>query len=178
MGLLGGIIGGIGSAVSGIVSGNATRKAAKRNERILNKAQERSQNWYDKEYNADFLQRSDAQSAVNQARKILDERYRNAQGAAAVAGATDESVALQKQAANQTLADITGSIAERADQYKEQVRANYENQQNAIDQARMGVNNQKAQATAQAAGGLAQAAQSLGGVVSDDILKGASIGIV
>ena len=78
MGLLGGIIGGIGSAVSGIVSGNATRKAAKRNERILNKAQERSQNWYDKEYNADFLQRSDAQSAVNQARKILDERYRNA----------------------------------------------------------------------------------------------------
>lgn len=165
MGPLGGIISGVGSAVSGIVGGSASRRAAKRNARILDNAQKRSQNWYDKEYNSDFLQRSDAQSALNKTRNILDERYKNAQGAAAVSGATDESLALQKQAANQTLADVTSNIAERADAYKENVRANYENQQNAIDQERMGVNNQKAQATVQMASGLAGAASGLGSVI-------------
>lgn len=165
MGLIGGIISGIGSAVSGIVGGRAGKKAADRNEEILNGAQRRAQDWYDKEYNADFLQRSDAQSALENARKILDERYRNAQGAAAVSGATEESVAQQKAAANQTLADVTGSIAERADAYKEQVRNNYENKISGIEQQRMGVNDKRAQGVAQAAGGLAAASQSLGGAL-------------
>ena len=169
MGLIGGIIGGVGSAVAGIVSGNATRKAAKRNDRLLDERQQRAQEWYEKEYNADFTQRSDAQAALTSARKLLDERYSNAQGAAAVAGATDESLAQQKAAANRTLDYVTSSIAQRADAYKEQVRANYENRQNQIDQARMGVNNQRAQATAQAASGLAQAAQSMGGAVDDKL---------
>ena len=119
-----------------------------------------------KEYNADFLQRSDAQSALNEARKLLSERYKNAQGAAAVSGATDESVAQQKAAANEALADITGSIAERADAYKEQVRANYENQMDAIDQARMDLNDQRAKNAATAASGLATASSSLGSTIT------------
>lgn len=176
MGLLGGIIGGVTSAIGGIAGGIAGRKAAKRNARILDEQQKRSQKWYDQEYNADFLQRSDAQAALSKARGILGERYKNTQGAAAVAGATDESVALQKSEANKTLADITGSIAERADAYKEQVRTNYEGQQDAIADARRGVNNQKAQAVATAAGGLAQAGSMLGGGISDNILSGTKLG--
>lgn len=165
MGLIGGIISGIGSAVSGIVGGRAGKKAADRNEEILNGAQRRAEDWYDREYNSDFLQRSDAQSALESARRILDERYRNAQGAAAVSGATEESVAQQKEAANQTLAAVTGSIAERADAYKEQVRENYENRISDIERQRMGVNDQRARNVAQAAGGLASASQSLGSVI-------------
>lgn len=75
MGLLGGIIGGVASIGAGIASGIAGRKAAKRNERILNRAQDRAQDWYDQEYYSDFTQRSDAQAALNSARKILDDRY-------------------------------------------------------------------------------------------------------
>lgn len=176
MGLIGGIIGGIGSAVSGIAGGRAARKARKRNERILNAAQDRAENWYDKEYNSDFTQRSDAQAALNNARQILNERYSRTQGAAAVTGATDESVAAQKEANNQVLADVTSSIAERADAYKEQVRANYENQLANIDQARINNNNRTAQNTAAAAGGLASAAQQLGSGISDSILKGTGLG--
>lgn len=175
MGLIGGIIGGIGSAVAGIAGGRAARKARKRNERILNAAQDRAENWYDQEYNSDFTQRSDAQAALNNARQILNERYSRTQGAAAVTGATDESVAAQKEANNQVLADVTSSIAERADAYKEQVRANYENQLANIDQARIN-NNRTAQNTAAAAGGLASAAQQLGSGISDDILKGTGLG--
>ena len=164
------------SAVGGIASGVAGRRAAKRNARILDSQAQRAKDWYEQEYYSDFTQRSDAQAALNRAREILGDRYRNAQAAAAVSGATDESVAQQKAAANQTLADVTGNIAERADAYKEQVRANYEQQLDAIDQARMGVNNQKARNVATAAGGLAQAGQQFGSVVPDDILKGTKLG--
>ena len=176
MGLLGGIIGGVASAVGGIGSGIAGRRAARRNARILDNAEKRAQNWYDQEYYSDFTQRSDAQAALNQARQILDERYKRSAGSAAVTGATDESVAQQKAANNQVIADVTSNIAERADAYKEQVRANYENQMEAIDQARMGINDQRAQNVATAAGGLASAGQALGGGISDKILSGTRIG--
>lgn len=162
MGPIGGIISGITSIAGGIASGIAGRKAAKRNERILNAAEDRAKQWYDQEYYSDYTQRSDAQAALNAARTILDDRYRKTAGAAAVTGATDESVAQQKAANNQVLADVTSSIAERADAYKEQVRANYENQLNAIDNARMGVNNQRAQNVAATAGEFAKAGKQIG----------------
>lgn len=165
MGLIGGIIGGVGAAAGGIFGGIAARKARKRNEKILNAAEERANNWYDQEYNSDFTQRSDAQAALNNARQILNDRYNRSQGAAAVTGATDESVAQQKEANNQVLTDVTSNIAERADAYKEQVRANYENQMSNIDQQRMDLNNQKAQNVANAASQFANATQQLGSVI-------------
>jgi hypothetical protein len=167
MGLLGGIIGGIGSAVGGIVGGNATRKAANRNARLLEEAENEAKAWYDKEYNANFLDRSDARASIAKTREILNERYKQAEGAAAVTGATEESIARQKAAANQTLADVTSNIAERADAYKDAVRANYESQQADFLAKKTAVNNQKAQATAQAASGLASAAQGLGNALGD-----------
>jgi hypothetical protein len=167
MGILGGIIGGAGSIAAGIVGGNATRKAAQRNQRLIDEAENESKNWYEKEYNANFLDRSDARAAIAKTREILDERYKQAEASAAVTGATDEAIARQKAAANETLADVTSNIAERADAYKYQVRANYEAQQDAIRNQRMAANNQKAAATAQAAGGFAQAAQGLGESLGD-----------
>ena len=167
MGILGGIIGGIGSAVAGIVGGNATRKAANRNARLLQEAENDAKAWYDKEYNANFLDRSDARATIAKTREILNERYKAAEGAAAVSGATEESLARQKAAANDVLADVTSNIAERADAYKDAVRANYENQQANFLAQKTNVNNQKAQATAQAASGLANAAKSLGDSMGD-----------
>ena len=162
---LGGIIGGATSAIGGVVGGIAASNAAKQNAKILNAQQQRSQNWYDQEYNSDYTQRADAQASLNAARALLADRYNKAQGAAAVSGATDESVAQQKEAANNTLADITSNIAQNADAYKDQVRQNYVNEQNSVDAQKMGVNNQKAQAISQAAAGVAKAGQSLGGVL-------------
>lgn len=165
MGLIGGIIGGVGSAVAGIVGGNATRKAAQRNQRLLEEAENNAKAWYDKEYNANFLDRSDARAAIQKTREILNDRYKAAEGAAAVSGATEESVARQKAAANEVLADVTSNIAERADAHKEAVRANYEEQQADFLAKKTAVNNQKAAATAQAASGLATAAGQLGDII-------------
>jgi len=162
---LGSIIGGGISAAAGIVGGIAASNAAKQNAKILNAQQQRSQNWYDQQYNSDYTQRADAQASLNAARSLLADRYNKVQGSAAVSGATDESVALQKEAANNTLADITTNIAQNADAYKDQVRQNYVNEQNSVDAQKMGVNNQKAQAISQAASGLAQAGAGLGGAI-------------
>lgn len=171
MGILGGIISGVGSAVAGIVGGNATRKAANRNQRLIQEAENESKAWYDKQYNANFLDRADARAAINQTREILNDRYKQAEASAAVTGATEESIARQKRDANEALAEVTSNIAERADAYKDAVRANYEAQQDAIRNQKIGVNNQKAAATAQAAGGFAQAAQGLGESLGDTKLS-------
>lgn len=176
MGLIGGAIGAVAGIGSAIAGGIASKKAAKKNRKIIGGMRKDSQDWYDKEYHADFTQRSDAQSALNKAREMLNQRYGYAQGAAAVSGATDESVAMQKAGANETMADITGGIAERADAYKEQVRNNYENQQNSLNQAEINVNSGQAAGVAQAAGGLAQAGGMLAGGIGDNVLKGTGLG--
>lgn len=168
MGLIGGLIGGIGSAVAGIASGKATQRAATRNENLLKEAENEAKAWYDKEYNANFFDRSDARAAIAKTRDILNEKYRQAEGAAAVTGATEESIARQKAAANEALADVTSNIAERADAYKDAVRANYENQQANFIAQKTAVNNQRAVGTAQAAGGFANAMQTLGKGISED----------
>ena len=127
--------------------------------------------WYDKEYNANYLDRADARASLAATRDILADRYKAAEGSAAVTGATDESLARQKAAANEVLADVTSNLAQSAEAHKEAVRANYENQQEAYRKEKVGVNNQKANATVQAAQGLAQSAQSLGDA-ADEVFGG------
>lgn len=176
MGLIGGLIGGIGSAVAGIVGGNATKRAARRNEKLLNEQAERQKAWFEKEYNSSYIDRADARQALEQTRKMLEDRYKRTEGAAAVGGATEEAVARQKAAANEVIGDVTSTIAAQGEAHKDAVSANYEAQQDAALQNQIAINNQKAQATAQAASGLATAAQGLGDAVGglglDDKLAG------
>jgi hypothetical protein len=167
MGLIGGIIGGIGSAAAGIIGGRAARKAANRNARLLAEAEEDAKAWYDKEYNSNYLDRADARATLAATREMLADRYRAAEGSAAVTGATEESLARQKAAANEALSDVTSNLAQSAEAHKEAVRANYEAQQEAYRQEKTGVNNQKALATVQAAQGVAQSAQKLGDAFGD-----------
>lgn len=157
MGLIGGIVGGVAKIGASIASGIAGRKAAKKQAKIIDAQERRNQDWYDKEYNADYTQRSDAQAALGQAKELLDEKYAQAEGAAAVGGASEESLARQKASANATMGDITKGIAAQADAYKAQVRNNYEQTQQGIDAKRMGIAQQQAQNVASAAQGLANA---------------------
>lgn len=156
MGLIGGIISGAGQGVSSVLGGAFGAAKIRRNQKIVDAQRNRSQAWYDREYNADFTQRADAQAALGKAREILDSRYRQAESQAAITGATPEVIAMQKQAGNNVLAGITSNIAARGDAYKEQVRANYENQQNAADNAEMNKNVNLANNISSTASGLAQ----------------------
>lgn len=136
-----------GAIYGGIKSGKLNRRA----EAILNQQKKDNQRWYDVKMASDYTQRSDVQAAIKKQRELLDEQYKRARATNVVAGGTDESLALQKQAANQSLAQTATDVAARASDYKDNVENAYLNRKaNLEDQERQNLQ-QRAAATAQAA---------------------------
>lgn len=113
---------------------------------------------------SDPLQSSENQAALRQARELLKANSRRTAASAAVTGATDESVALQKAAANEALEDITADIAARGTQERNNAMSNYlaANKQytDAINDARLKRGEDKATATNSLISGLTNAAVS------------------
>lgn len=161
MGLIGSIAGGALGAAGSIFGGISASKAMRRVKKNLQAQKEANQNWYDRRYNEDATQRADAQRILTQTEESIRNRNRQAAGAQAVMGGTDESTAAAKAANNQALADATSQIAVNADARKDQIEQTYRakddeyvNQLNQIEQG-------KAQAIAGAVQGVASAASSM-----------------
>ena len=105
--MLGSIIGaGVGAAAS-IFGGISASKAIKKMKANLEAQRKKNQDWYDQRYNEDATQRADAQRILTKTEEAFRNRNRAAQGAAAVMGGTEESVAATKAANSQALADAT-----------------------------------------------------------------------
>lgn len=111
MGLLSAIFGGGGAYKKGI--------------RDLEGARDKELAYWDRLAYSDPLQNSENQAALRQARELLKSNTQRALASAAVTGATDESVALQKAAANEALEDITADIAAGSTQFKNNAMQNY-----------------------------------------------------
>ena len=136
-----------GAIYGGIKSGKLNRQA----EKILKQQKNDNQRWYDVKMASDYTQRADVQAAIKKQRELLDEQYKRAKATNVVAGGTDEALALQKQAANQSLAQTATDVAARAADYKDNVENAYLNRKaNLEDQERQNLQ-QRAAATAQAA---------------------------
>lgn len=157
MGAIGAALGAAGSIFGGISASKAMNKA------IGNiKAQRtKNQNWFDQRYNEDATQRGDAQRILTQTEESIKQRNRQAAGAAAVGGGTDESVALAKAGGNQALADATSQIAANADARKDTIEQTYIANDNAFVDQLNNAQQQKAQAIAGAVQGVASAAGSM-----------------
>lgn len=91
----------------------------------IKQQQQENQDWFDRRYNEDATQRADAQALLTQTANSIKERNRQAAGAAAVMGGTDESVAAAKAANNEALVDATSKIAAAADQRKDSIESQY-----------------------------------------------------
>lgn len=113
---------------------------------------------------SDPLQNSENQAALRQARELLKANTQRTMASAAVTGATDESVALQKAAANEALEDITADIAEGSTQLKNNAMQNYlaanKRYTDAINDARLKRGEDNASATNSLISGLTSAAES------------------
>lgn len=131
-----------------------TDGAYKQARRDLEKSKKLETDYYRGLASQDFLQSSENQSALKAARDLLSENTKRIQAQAVVSGATPESVALQKQAANQSMENIATGIASNATASKTSAMDNYINANrhytNAIAQNRI----QQAQAESQALSGL------------------------
>lgn len=157
MGLIGSAIGAVGSIFGGISASKAMKKAKKN----VEAQRKKNQDWYDQRYNEDATQRADAQRILTQTEESIKNRNRQAAGAAAVMGGTDESVAAAKAANNEALADATSQIAAAADARKDNIEATYLANDNAfvnqINEFEIG----KANAISSAVQGVANAAASM-----------------
>lgn len=157
MGLIGSIAGGALGAAGSIFGGISASKAMRRVKKNFQAQKEANQNWYDRRYNEDATQRADAQRILTQTEESIRNRNRQAAGAQAVMGGTDESTAAAKAANAQALADATSQIAVNAENRKDQIEQTYQQRDSQINEALNNLEKNKAQAISQAVQGVAKA---------------------
>lgn len=160
-----GIAGSIGSAIFG---GSKASKAMKDANRLIEQQKQDNQAWYNRRYNEDYSQTAEAQNLMNYAREQAEKQFRRAEGAAAVAGATDESVAISKQSANEMLSQTASNIAAQGTARKDAIEQQYLNTKNGLTQQQVQNLQQKAKNISAAAG---QSSSSFGSLLTPSLEK-------
>ena len=161
--MIGSIVGAGLSAVGSIFGGISASKAMKKVRKDLQAQRQANQDWYDRRYNEDATQRADAQRILNMTEESIKNRNRQAAGAQAVMGGTEESVAAAKAANNQALADATSQIAVNADARKDQIESAYQQRDAALASQLNQMEVNKAQAVKEAAQGVVQLGAGMAG---------------
>ena len=163
MGFLLGALGlGLGAAGSAVGFISQAKEARKRAEALDKRALE-NEKWYNRKYYENNTQSAAANDAVTKMRNSMQERMNRASGAAAVSGASSESVAAEKAAANKAIGDTVSAIAARDDARKERVEDEYRREKRAIGNARDNISLQKQQNTAAAT---SQALNTAGNIIA------------
>lgn len=172
MGLISGIAGAVGALGSSIYGAIASSKANKKAQELIQGQRNENRDWYNTKMAEDYTQRSDAQAVINKQRELLNEQYKNARATQVVSGSSDASLAMQKAAANDAMAQTMSDIAANAANYKDQVEQQYRQQDAALNQQQAQMYANQAQATAQAAGQAVNAgANLLGASIGNGVKK-------
>lgn len=150
----------VGSSIYGAIKSSQANKKAMD---ILKAQKDENKKWYEERMNEDYLQRLDVQNVLRKQRDLLSEQYKRARATNVVAGGTDESLAMQQQAANEIMGDTMGNIAAQAESYKEGVENQYRSTDAALAQQEMGIHQAQAKTIADAAG---QVGKAVSGLVS------------
>lgn len=163
MGLFGSMAGGALGAVGSIFGGISASKAMKNVRRNLQQRKQQNQNWFDRRYNEDATQRADAQRILAKTEETVRNRNRQAAGTQAVMGGTDESLAAERAANAQSVAEAASRIAVNADSRKEAMEQSYRAEDSRLDGALNDMEINKAKAIADAVRGVGQAGAGMAG---------------
>lgn len=139
---------GIGSSLFGA---NKAKKAARRAQAENQYRTNAEKAWYDKNYNTDYLDTKAGQNLMRRAQEVQDEYIRKADGAAAVGGGTAASVAQAKESANKAMGDTIANIAAQDTSRKQKVEDAHLANTQQLSRERQQIEQQKAQATSDAA---------------------------
>lgn len=161
--MIGSLVGAGLSAVGSIFGGISASNAMKEVRNNLQARKQENRDWYNRRYNEDATQRADAQRILTRTEESIRNRNRQAAGAQAVTGGTEESVAAAKAANNQALAEATSQIAVNAEARKDQIEQTYQQRDAQIDDALNTMEVNKAKAVASAVQGLSQAGAGMAG---------------
>ena len=161
--MIGSLVGAGLSAVGSIFGGISASKAMKEVRNNLQARKQENRDWYNRRYNEDATQRADAQRILTKTEESIRNRNRQAAGAQAVTGGTEESVAAAKAANNGALAEAASQIAVSADARKDHIEQTYRQRDAQIDDALNAMEVNKAKAVASAVQGLSQAGAGMAG---------------
>ena len=139
---------GIGSSLFGA---NKAKKAARRAQAENQYRTNAEKAWYDKNYNTDYIDTKAGQNLMRRAQEVQDEYIRKADGAAAVGGGTAASVAQAKESANKAMGDTIANIAAQDTSRKQHVEDAHLANTQQLSRERQQIEQQKAQATSDAA---------------------------
>lgn len=139
---------GIGSSLFGA---NKAKKAARRAQAENQYRTNAEKAWYDKNYNTDYLDTKAGQNLMRRAQEVQDEYIRKADGAAAVGGGTAASVAQAKESANKAMGETIANIAAQDTSRKQHVEDAHLANTQQLSRERQQIEQQKAQATSDAA---------------------------
>lgn len=148
------------SAGTSVAGGLLSRSAAKKAARQVKYRRNAEKAWYDKEYNTDYIDTKAGQNLMRRAQEVQDKYVKRAEGAAAVGGGTDASVALAKENANKAVSDTIANVAAQDTARKQRVADQHLANTNVISAQSQQVEQSKADATAGAAQGASNAAAS------------------
>ena len=138
----------LASAIGGAI-GSANQNRQSRN--LIENLRRENEEWYNMQKNQQYTQRLDFQAVMKKQKELLDEQYKNALGRKENMGGTEESVALEKKAANQTLSDTTTNAVGQAQAYQDSVDAQHRQTENALVQQEAGQHANSARSMAAAA---------------------------
>lgn len=141
--MLGAILGGATGALSGVFGGLSKNRKLKKQMKMVNEMKKNNQNWYDRRYNEDATQRADAQAILTRTADMIKQRNQAAAGAAAVMGNSDESIAAEKAANANVLANVASNIAIAGDQRKDAIERQYRAKDEAYNEALINLQGQK-----------------------------------
>lgn len=155
--IIGAGLGAIGSIFGGIKASQAMRKVRDN----INAEKADNEAWYNAEYYNDATQRADAQRAIQMTMDDVRKRNQQARAMQAVAGGTDASVAVEKAANNQAIADTMSSIAADAANRKDEIQQQYRQTKSALNANLNNMELNKAQAITQATQGVVGAGSKI-----------------
>lgn len=162
--MIGSLVGAGLSAVGSIFGGISASKAMKKVKKNLEAQKRANQDWYDRRYNEDATQRADAQRILTMTEESIKNRNRQAAGAQAVMGGTDESVAATKAANAQALSDAASKIAVNGETRKDQIEDAYRQTDAQLQGKLNDLEVNKANSVAQAVQGVTQAGAGIAGL--------------
>ena len=113
--------------------------------------------------NEDYIDTASGQNMIRQARQEADRIWKREQGAAAVSGATDANTQMAKDAGNQMVGNAIANIAANDTARKDNIDAQYRQEERAITQQQIANQQQKGQIIAQAASGVGSALMQAAG---------------
>lgn len=153
---------GLASSLFGGASASKAAREARKKQMEMESAENAS---YLRRRYQDYVDTAAGQNLVRRAKSIYDKSIRQAQGAKAVVGGTDASVAQAKEAANKAAGDTIANIAANDTARKDAAERDHSLAQQRFAQMDMAREQQRAQNITQASQGASNAIMSAAGAI-------------